>query len=196
MRRRFAALAAVLGLAAAAPAFAGHHLWDFTEVYSNSDGSVQYIEMIGGANNEQGLGPFTITAGANTLNFVTNLGSSLTSGKWVLVATSNFAGLPGGITPDYIIPGNFFATGGGTLNYAGGADVWAYGAVPTDGVLSLQRNGSTATNNPRNFAGDIGEIDLSGPVVPGLPKWGLLVLVGALLLAASGLLRRRENTIA
>jgi hypothetical protein len=37
----------------------------------------------------------------------------------------------------------FGHTGGGTLNYAG-IDNWSYGAVPTDGVHSLLRNGSTA----------------------------------------------------
>jgi len=195
MRRRLLALAAVLGLAAASPAMAGHHLWDFTEIFSNADGTVQYVEMIGGANNEQGVGPFTITAGANTFNFVTNLGSTATAGAWVLVATSNFSSLTGGITPDYIIPGNFFSTAGGTLNYAGGADVWNYGTVPTDGVNALQRNGSSATNSPRNFAGASGSVDLGEPV-PGFPKWGLYLLVGALLLAASGLLRGRRTTFA
>jgi len=195
MRRRLATLTVVLGLAAASPAAAGHHLWDFTEIYSNASGTVQYIEMIGGANNEQGLGPFTITAGANTLNFVTNLSSSATAGAWVLVATSNFSALPGGITPDYIIPGSFFSTSGGTLNYASGADVWNYTAIPTDGVLARQRNGSDATNSPRNFAGASGSVDL-GLDVPGFPKWGLVLLVGALLLAASGLLRGRRTTFA
>ena len=91
---------------------------------------------------------WTVTNGSNTLNFATSLPSALTAGKTVLIATSGFGSLPGGVTPDYIIPGNFFSTGGGTLTYAGGADVWAYGAVPTNGVLSLQRNGSTAINSP------------------------------------------------
>jgi len=195
MSRRLAALATVLGLAATSPAAAGHHLWDFTEMFSNASGTVQYVEMIGGANNEQGLGPFTLTAGANTFNFVTNLPSNATNGAWMLVATSNFAGLPGGITPDYVIPGNFFSTSGGTLNYAGGADVWNYTAIPTDGVLARQRNGTNATNSPRNFAGASGSVDL-GLDVPGFPKWGLILLVGALLLAASGLLRGRRTTFA
>jgi hypothetical protein len=50
--------------------------------------------------------------------------------------TPKFAGLPGAITPDYILPvENFFPTGGGSLNYASGADIWNYGTVPTNGEL-------------------------------------------------------------
>jgi len=179
---------------AASPTRAGHHQWDISEAFSNASGTVQYVEMIGLGNNEQALGPWTLTSTTNTLNFVTNLPSSATLNTWVLCATSNFAGLPGGITPDYIIPANFFPTAGGTLNYATGAHIWNYGAVPTDGILALQRNGTTATNSPRNFAGASGSVDLLNGV-PMIPSWGLALLVGALLLAGSGLLRKREVMI-
>ena len=161
-------------------------------MYSNASGSVQFVEMFTAVNGEVGVGPFTITAGANTFNFVTNTGNP-TVNTWILVATAGFGSIPGGVTPDYIIPGNFFATGGGTLNYASGTDVWAYGAVPTDGYHSLLRNGSTAVNSPTNFAGQVGAIDLA---VPGFGGWGMALLIGALLLVASGLLRRRQSATA
>ncbi|MGH0029484.1 MAG: hypothetical protein ACQGVC_06820 [Myxococcota bacterium] len=186
---RALALAGVLLVGPAAQA--GHHRWDFTEIFSNADGSVQYIEMFSANSGEAGLGPFTITAGANTFDFVTNL-SGDTANTWVLIATSGFGALPGGVTPDYILPASFFSTAGGTLNYAGGADVWAYGAVPTGGVLALQRDGSTATNSPTNFAGATGSVDLSTPTVPSVAAWGITLAVGAILLAASGLLRRES----
>jgi len=195
MTRRLLATAAVLGLLSASPAAAGHHQWDFTEAYSNASGTVQFVEMIGGGNGEQNLGAWTITTGTNTLNFVTNLSSTATAGRSVLCATSNFASLPGGITPDYIVPANFFPTSGGTLTYAGGADTWIYTAVPLDGVNSRLRNGSDATNSPRNFANQTGSVDL-GVTTPGFPRWGLVVLVAALLFAASGLLRRPRPTLA
>lgn len=190
MLRRSGWIALLLGLCAATSAQAGHHSWDITELYSNASGSTQYVELFCPVNGEAGLGPFTLTSTTNTLNFVTNLSTSATANTWVLCATSNFSGLPGGIIPDYVIPANFFPTAGGTINYAGGADVWNYGAVPTNGVLALQRNGSQATNSPRNFAGASGSVNLGTPV-PAAPSWGILALVAAVLLLGSGLLRRR-----
>jgi hypothetical protein len=195
MRSRLTALAVALGMLASTSAMAGHHSWDFTEAFSNADGSVQYVEIFCPVNGEAGLGPFTLTSTTNTLNFVTNLSTSTTMNTWVLVATSNFSGLAGGITPDYIVPANFFPVGGGTFNYAGGADIWNYGAVPTDGVNALQRNGSTAVNSPRNFAGASGSVNLAGGV-PAAPKWGIALLIGLMLFAASGILRRRATATA
>src|SRR5207244_1759546 len=81
-----------------------------------------------------------------------NLPTSTTANTWILVATSGFGSLPGGVTPDYIIPSNFFPTGGGTLNYASGVQSCSYGVVPTDGYHSLLRNVSTAVHSPHNFA--------------------------------------------
>jgi len=193
MRNRLAVLATVFGLFVAATAQAGHHLWVFTEMYSNASGSVQFVEMFTAANSEQGVGPFTITSTTHTFNFVTNLPTATTANTWILCATSGFGSLPGGVTPDYIIPGTFFPTGGGTLNYASGVQTWAYGVVPTDGYHSLLRNGSTAVNSPQNFAGQIGQIDLA---VPAFGGWGLALLIGAMLLVASGLLRRRQAATA
>jgi hypothetical protein len=188
MRTRLGALAVLVGLFTATSAQAGHHLWDTTEIFSNASGSVQFVELFTAANDEQGLGPFTLTSTTHTLNFVTSLPTNLTANTWVLVATSGFGALPGGVTPDYVVPASFFPTAGGTINYAG-VDIWNYGAVPTDGVLALQRNGSTATNSPHNFAGQSGSVNL-GAAVPMTQTWGLLVLIGAILLASSGLLRK------
>jgi len=186
-------MVAALGLAPSA--HAAHHLWSFSEMFSNASGSVQYMELTCPASDEQGVGPFTITSNTHTFNFVTNLPSNATANTFILVATSGFGSLAGGVTPDYIIPANFFATGGGTLNYASGVSTWSYGAVPTDGVHSLLRNGSTAVNSPTNFGGQSGSVNLS-TAVPMLPRWGILLLVGALLLAGSGLLVARQRPTA
>ena len=191
MRLRIATLAAILGVLSASPSFAGHHLWDLTEIYSNGDGSVQFVELFTAAANEQGVGPFTVTASGHTFNFVTNLSTTATANTWILMATANFASQTGGVTPDYIIPANFFNTGGGTMAYAGAVDVWNYGAVPTDGVHSLLRSGSIAVNSPENFAHQTGSVNL-GVSLPAFPSWALILLCGALLFAASSFLRRRE----
>ncbi|HTK31992.1 MAG TPA: hypothetical protein VL332_08525 [Candidatus Saccharimonadaceae bacterium] len=194
MRSRFVALAAVvLGLALATSAQAAHHLWVWSEIFSTADGQAQYMELFTSAASEQGVGAFTITSNTHTFNFVTNLPSSATANTWILVATSNFGSFPGGVTPDYIIPASFFATGGGTLNYASGVQIWNYGAVPTDGINALHRDGSTAVNAPHNFAGSSGSVNLAAGV-PMMQTWGIFALVGALLLMASGLFRRQPKT--
>ena len=190
MRPPFRWIAVLLGMTFASTAHAGHHLWAITEAYSNASGSTQFVELFCPDANEQGLGPFTLTSTTHTLNFTTNLPSTATANTWVLCATSNFSSLPGGITPDYIIPANFFPTGGGTLNYASGTNVWNYGTVPTNGVDALQRNGSSSPNSPHNFAGNSGSVNLATPV-PVTRSWGLIALIGAALLLASGLLKRR-----
>ena len=195
MRPPFRWIAVLAGLCLANTAHAAHHLWAITEAYSNASGSTQFVELFCPDANEQGLGPFTLTSTTHTLNFITNLPSSATANTWVLCATSNFSSLPGGITPDYIIPANFFPTGGGTLNYASGVNVWNYGAVPTNGIDALQRNGTNAVNSPHNFAGNSGSVNLA-TTVPATRSWGLIALVGAVLLLASGLLRRREPSAA
>lgn len=195
MRVRSAVLALVIGLFAASPAMAGHHLWDFTEAFTNGDGTVQFVEMFTAANSEQGVGAFGIAQGPNSFSFVTNLPTATTANTWILVATPGFGSLPGGVTPDYILPAHFLSSGGGTLNYAGGVDVWNYGKLPTDGVTAMLRNGTTAVNSPENFAHQTGSVNV-GLSTPGFPRWGLILVVGAMLLLASGLLRRREATLA
>jgi hypothetical protein len=190
MRTRLVALATVVGMLVASSSQAGHHLWKFTELFSNATGTVQYAELFCPANGEAGLGTFTVVSGTNTFNFVTNLPSNTTQNTWALLATSNFAGLAGGVTPDYIIPANFFPTGGGQIKYAGTIDIWNFGALPIDGVNALQRDGSSAPNSPHNFAGQSGSVD-ANTLVPMLPTWGIVLLIGAVLIAGSGLLRKR-----
>ena len=192
MRVRLIAVAATVGallIMASSPARAGHHLWRLTELFSSPTGSVQYAQLFVTENNEGGVGPFTLTAGGHTFNFVTNLPSQTTANTWILVGTSNLVAR-GGVAPDYVIPAGFFPTGGGTINYAG-VDIWNYGTVPTDGTHSLMRDGTTPVNTATNFAGQAGSVSAAETrVVPAVSRWGLALLIGALLLAGSGLLRQ------
>ena len=191
--RHVLAFAALLGIVAVSPtpAYAGHHLWRLTQLFSNASGSIQFVQLFVADANEAGVGPFTITASGHTFNFVTNLPSAATANTWILVGTPSFASAPGAVTPDYIMPANFFATGGGTIAYAGAVDTWNYGTVPTDGAHSLMRDGTTPVNTVKNFAGQAGAVVLAIPA-PALTTWGIVALVGTLLLIASGLLRRRN----
>jgi serralysin len=198
MNRRSLLLASVVafGVAVPSPAHAAHHLWRLQQLFSNASGTVQFVELettTAGRTGETNVSGFTITSGGNTFQFSGNLAASATT-QWLLLATSNEASTAGGVTPDFIIPANFFSTGGGTISYASGVDTWTYGTVPTDGVNALSRDPNTqavtvATNAPVNFANVAGQISLA-PVAPALPAWGVVAAIGALLLAGSGLLRR------
>ena len=136
---------------------ASFHLFQIDSIYSNADGTVQYVVLheFAGANGENFLRGRQITAqhGAvmKTFTFDHDLPSGQTAGRYALIATQGFAAL-GVITPDYVIPNGFIATDGGTVNYAG-VDQVNYASLPTDGNLALQRNGQTEQNEAHNFAG-------------------------------------------
>lgn len=156
-------LAAILGLAAAT-AQANFHLWAINEIYSNADGSVQFIELTALTGGQEVLAGHELTSISGTtvrrFTFPANLPGD-TTGARMLIATQGFAIL-GVVTPDYVVPNGFFFSGGGTVDFAG-ADVWNYGALPTDG-RSLNRNGSTAINSPQNFAGRTGTVSSTVPL--------------------------------
>jgi hypothetical protein len=78
----------------------------------------------------------------------------------MLIATQGFAAL-GIVAPDYIVPNGFFAKDGGTIDFAR-VDAWVHGALPQDD-RSLNRDGSTATNSPLNFAGATGTVSGAAP---------------------------------
>ncbi len=165
---------AVFGLITASnTASAGSHSWRVNEVFSNADGTVQFVELkeCCGAGSEFGLTAHPlISHGAGTqFNFPANLTSN-TANKHLLLATSAFAALPGAPTPDYIIPANFILVANpGLIEY----DFWDLtmtipaGMLPTDGVTSvIDAAGSpgftTGTNSPTNFAGATGTVDAGG----------------------------------
>jgi Repeat of unknown function (DUF5648) len=164
----------------AATATAEFHTFQIEEMYSNADGTVQYVVLheSRGMNGESHLTgvPLISTPSsgvANTFIFLKDLpgGSGMcgyytctpspTANKRVLIVTAGLLAL-GQINADYVIPNGFLATNGGTLNY-GDVDSITYAALPTDGVNALYRDGTTHQNLATNFAG------ASATVVPGPP---------------------------
>lgn len=136
------------------------HLYRINELYSNADGSIQFIEMkVGNFSGESQWSGVTLTASANgvlhSFSFPTNL-SGNTANTSVLIATQGFANL-GIVTPDFIVPAGFLFTSGGTLNF-GNVDTITHGALPADGVSSVNRSGTQATASPTNFAGTTGSL--------------------------------------
>ena len=159
----------------ATPASAFFHLWRFTEFFSNHDGSVQFIELaspLGGENFAQGA-TITSSATVKVFTFPSNLGGN-TANKRLLIATSGFGALEGGVQPDFTLPStSFFNPAMDTLTLAAGfpIDTKSFTALPTDGVTARHynlQNGQTSlgANNPTNYAGATGSVNLAPPVTP------------------------------
>jgi len=162
MVKQLARVAALVALAVvASTANAAFHMFRITAIFSNADGSVQFVvlrECCGSDGEHLWNGIMLRATGGgatNTLAFPRNLPTGETAGKSVLVATQGFADL-GLIAPDYIMPANFLPTGGGTLNYAGVSQI-TFGAMPTDGRMLLA-NGTPAPNSASNFAGQTASV--------------------------------------
>ncbi len=141
---------------AAATAHATFHTFRIDQLYSNADGSVQFIVLreasgLNGQNDFAGLS-LTATKGgvAKSFDFPSALPSN-TAGRRVLIATQGFVAL-GSIFADYTVPDRFLPTDGGTVNFAGVSSL-TYAALPIDGVNALFSSGATAPNAPTNFAG-------------------------------------------
>ena len=150
-------------LLVSAVAHAAFHLYTIEQIYSNADGTVQFVVLTTNINGENfwsaGAQMTSVATGGPTQNhaFTTNLPSSSTAGTRVLVATQGFADLHL-ITPDFIIPNNFIPTGAGSLTYVSSKLQWQ--SLPTDGVNSLYVSG-VAPNMATNFAGQ--SVAISAP---------------------------------
>jgi hypothetical protein len=178
-------VAVVLLLAISGSAYATFHLWFINQLYSNADGTVQYVELMAFSSDQQFIAGHTITstqgAASHSFTFATNLpGNTATSTgfKSMLIGTQGFAAL-GIVTPDYVVPNGFLFTTNGRVNYAEGSDSLSYAALPADGSLALNRGGSTGVNSPMNFAGQSGMVTAAQSSYEGLwlksdeSGWGL-----------------------
>src|SRR5260221_3538447 len=124
VRAAFAFLAFIVAI----PASAAFHLWTMNELYSNADGSVQFLEVTALTGGQQFVSGHTLrsTIGGTTQTF--NIGTDLpgdTTGRRMLIGTQGFAAL-GIVTPDFVVPNGFFSKTGGSLNGGEGSDIWAY----------------------------------------------------------------------
>ena len=156
----------------ATSARAEFHTFQIEQMYSNADGSLQFVVLheSQGMNGENFLQGQVLTSThlgvTKTYIFQTNLpGGSMycdgyygcynnpspTANSRVLIATQGFAAL-NLVSPDYIIPNGFLPVGGGTLNYAT-VDQLTFASLPTDGVSALSRSGAIIPNVATNFTG-------------------------------------------
>ena len=165
---------AVLLLAVSVGAYSSFHEWKINQVYSNADGTLQFIEMfepVSGDPGQELLRGHAISSNSNVFNFPRDLAISNTAGKKFLIGTAGLAAASG-VTPDYIIPDGFIFTSNVTISFDT-VDSVVIPSIPTDGTLSLTRSGAnsftSATNSPTNFAGTTGTVVVSNPTPPGAP---------------------------
>jgi hypothetical protein len=180
--RALALVACLLVSTAPRPCRASFHFWDVKEVFSNQDGTVQFVELFTTASSETDLDGHTLTASSdgNVVTFTLDHDVSFpTTNKHLLFATAGFASLTGGVAPDYApLPANFFNPNAAsiTISFANGIDsiTFAGSALPKNGINSLTdqspsgvQNLVAGVNSPTNFAGVAGSINVSTPVESG-----------------------------
>jgi hypothetical protein len=180
----------ILALGLASRAQAAQHLWNITQIYSNSSGTLQFIEMFDSFGGQQFLTgqSIQVTNGTSTHTFtLPSFPTSTDSLNHALLFGTAGLHAAGGPTPDFIIPDGFLFTGGGTINFfgtSGGTNNLTYPALPSDGIHALTyNNGPIVMNSPKNFAGQ------TSPVVPE-PAAITLAVIGCI--SAWGFLRRRR----
>jgi hypothetical protein len=169
-------------------AHAAFHLWNIQQIYTDSSGSLQYVQLFcpfGGQNFINGFTLSVVNVGATQTHSFTVPGGSLGGDTFNHSLLFGTAGLQaaGGPAPDYIIPNNFLFSAGGSINFWG-ANGGAYTALPTDGSNARNWADGNALNSPQNYAGQTGTV-----VVPEPAMWPLFGLSGTGFLF---LLRRRK----
>ena len=154
------------------PALATFHFWQISEVYSNADGTVQFIELHTTVDNQEGTPGQIIRAsqGFSTHDFVfPSITPFPTRQHSLLLATAAFASLPGAVLPDFTLDDGFLFSPDGIVDFIG-ANSLTYDCLPTEGTMSLHclaNNGTSCTaasigpNSPTNYAGETGSIDAS-----------------------------------
>lgn len=135
------------------------HLWQIDEIYSNANGTVQYVELSTSASGQQFVGGFQLIASqagsTHSFTFPFDLPGDSRNRKF-LIGTQGFADL-GIVTPDYVVANGFLFQPNGGIDFAG-VDFMTYNALPSNGVSAMNRFGNIVVNTPTNFAGATGTI--------------------------------------
>jgi len=163
------------------------------------------FDNVGG---ETAVNGFSLTANSDgnikTFTFPTNL--SLNTPGHLLIATTGFGSLPGGVTPDFTfnqggVSGTFFNPNATNLSFSfnGSGDSMSFtgASLPKDGVNSLTdanasigptavTNLSAGTNSPTNLAGNSGSVNLA-------PEPATLIFTLAAVVSLFAMRSRRER---
>ena len=156
----FQSLAAILSLALAGTA-AAQSTFRVSQVFSNLDGTIQYVSLTetAGLDNQGMFKGLTLTithAGvAKQFTFYDNLATFRTAHLTIVVAATpillpaptiedNNGNLTVSAHPDFVAAARFVAANGGTIDFAG-IDQVNYPALPADGSTAWYRDGTVAT---------------------------------------------------
>lgn len=166
MPRSFAFAAAALLVALPTAAQARFHLWFVNEVFSNDDGSIQFVELTTDTDFQDLIDAHEIEFRSNgsviaTAPFSADLDTTDTADHSLLMATPEFLAASG-IEADFEMPvGTIPVAQVDAVRMSGSAPTqfsFTAGSLPLDGVHSLNRSGGSAVATPTNFAGDTGTI--------------------------------------
>jgi hypothetical protein len=151
-------IALIMIAVACVTASAAPPTFQITQLFSNLDGSMQFVQLTetAGLNGQQHFAGLTLTSTHNGIGkqytFSHDLPTDQTAHMSIVVAaTLAYGKLPvqgGGFSywccylPDFAdMPARFLATDGGSINFAG-ADQVTYASLPTDGRNGLYRDGT------------------------------------------------------
>src|SRR4029079_10777248 len=156
----FIAFSVALG-AAMRPAKAAFHLWNVKEVFSNADGSVQFVEMFDNSVGETAVSGFKLRSNSDgVIKEFTFPGPLVNSTPGhVLIATSGFGSLTGGVAPTFTFDQSstalalpFFNPNATniTFTFTGSSDTMTLtgAALPKDGIHSLTDANANGSPNP------------------------------------------------
>ncbi|MCH7798260.1 MAG: hypothetical protein IID28_07410 [Planctomycetes bacterium] len=170
MRTRYALTGLIATVAVLVPfttSLGGSHTWRVTELFSNSDRTVQFIELgeCCGFPDETALLNKPVSSNTNVFILPANLPAGSTANAHILLGTAAYAALPGAPAPDHIISQEFFDLVADQIDYSVWDDLpYGPGDLPTNGKDSLNKDPSTGVlstgpNSPTNFDGVSGNVD-------------------------------------
>ena len=140
-------------------AYGNFHLWTINEVFSNGDGTIQYIELATSSSGQGVLSGHSLVStdggsNQNVLDFTDDLVGD-TQNTRLLIATAKFA-TETGLTPDFTIPEQFIFTSGGELDFAEGTDTLSFtqGQLPLNDLQAIDGSITPQIASPQNFAGE------------------------------------------
>ena len=153
-------LSMLWGAAACIAAEAAPPTFKIDSLYSNLDGSVQFIRLTEteGLNGQNRLKGLKLTSTRNGVTkeytFVNDIPTEYTAHVSIVVVAAPVRGLPFLRAPGqwsccwdpyYELPERFLAVGGGSVDFAG-VDQMVYEKLPTNGTHALHRDGTVGAD--------------------------------------------------